>query len=118
MNNVQRKAFVIQENPRLNYKSLEDWGEIEFITQSYFATTEQSTQNSENMRAINSFLREYIAGEDYIVIYGSSPSIFAVALAMGAKFAPDTRHKVLRWSTKNNEYYEAIVNLSSMGFLA
>jgi len=97
------KVFVTQYSPRLQFVEAEDFGEVQFLTDKEYRPepvppTVNQTTNKMIMRKLVS---EYIPGEDYILLTGSSIPNVVAGMAIAKMPGP---HRLLKWSNRMKKY--------------
>ncbi len=96
------KAYVTQENPRLNYVPLmEHVDDVVFVTANDYYPMTQSEGNINLTASIRKKLVGFNPEVDYIVPSGS-PLVTAVVFAVIHESS--NRFNVLRWSNAENNY--------------
>lgn len=98
------KAFVTQENPRLDYTGLmKHTDDVVFVTAFDFNSMTASESNIRLVESIRKKLQSFDFDNDYVVPSGS-PLVTAVVFAILSE--KTGRFNVLRWSNSDGCYHK------------
>lgn len=101
------KVFVTQFISNGDFSKAEEFGEVEFMTQTEHKPEPTSKQYNYGMGAdIRKSMSHYLQGVDFILVTPSQMANVYVGkmLAAGA-------HKVLKWDNRNRQYRLHMLNL-------
>ena len=97
------KAFVTQENPRLNYTGLSDHtDDVVFVTAHDFNSMSTSESNRMLVDSIRRKLSDY--HPDDCIVPSGSPLVTAVVVAIALE--KSGKINVLRWSNMYEKYFK------------
>ena len=99
---MMSKVYVTQFDPKWNFSSLDQYGDVIFLTdREYAAEPAPGSYNNSIVNQIGAKLKEYVPGEDYIVMTGSAIPNMITGMWISDMAGP---HKVLKWSNRSSEY--------------
>lgn len=99
---MKHKVFVLHDAP-FDFAPAEKWGEVHFITKAQLRSHQQAGGNAQVKADINKFLREYRAGEDFIVLTGDPLAMWLLGASIEAAM-PNQTHKILKWNARRADY--------------
>jgi folate-dependent tRNA-U54 methylase TrmFO/GidA len=105
---MDRKVYITQENPNLNYIPAEEFGEVIFLTRGDFSPMKNSLNNDKLIEEIRTKLKKFHPVDDYLVISGSP--VVSAAVFMIVREITDTVN-ILRWSNRDRLYQHLVVSI-------